>query len=258
MRHDRGAEDAHRKVEHLRITHDLHRRRKAEDDLTPVGIGHRHLHAKAYGDYQERADDERLDPAEAQVLQIENEKNVERRDEHADLEWNAEQQIEADGRADHLGEIGGADGYLRHHPQYVADGSRKAVSTCLGKIAARGEAEARAQRLQQDRHEVRHQRDAQQRVAELGATGERRGPVAGVHVADGDEVPRSQEREHTAPPYAVYRYGAPHLPQRRLAPRTPPAVPTGCVRGYTRSPHRVLHRRFLAGVCRQTSRSCCE
>ena len=167
MRHHRRAEDAHGEVEHLRIAHDLDRWREAEDDLAPIGIGHRHLHAEANGDHHQRRHDEGLDPAEAEVLQIEDEEHVERRDEHADLERNAEQQIESDRRADHLGKIGGADGDLRQQPQHVADRFGERVAARLGKVAPRCEAEARAQRLQQDRHDVRHQRDAQQRVAEL-------------------------------------------------------------------------------------------
>src|SRR5829696_44964 len=47
--------------------------------------------------------------------------------------------------------------------------------------------------LQNDRHDVRQQGDEEQRVAELRAAGERRRPVAGVHVADGDEVARAAE-----------------------------------------------------------------
>ena len=67
-----------------------------------------------------RRDDEGLDPAEAEVLQIEDEEHVERGDEHAELERNAEQQIEPDRGADHLGEVGGADGDLGQHPQHVS------------------------------------------------------------------------------------------------------------------------------------------
>ena len=51
------------------------------------------------------------------VLQPQDQEHVERGDDHADLERNAEQQIEADRGADHLGEVGGADGDLGEQPQ---------------------------------------------------------------------------------------------------------------------------------------------
>ena len=55
--------------------------------------------------------------AEAQPLQIEDQEHVERGEEHADLERNAEEQVEADGRADDLGEVRGDDGELGEQPQ---------------------------------------------------------------------------------------------------------------------------------------------
>ena len=220
VRHHRCAKDAHGEIQHLRIAHDLHRRREAEDDLAPVGIGQRHLHTEAHGDNQQGRYHEGFDPAEANVLQIKDEEHVERRDEHADLERNAEQQVEADRRADHFGEVGGADGDLGQQPKHVADRLGERVAARLGKVASRGEAETGAQRLQQDRHDVRHQGDAQQRVAELRASGERGCPVAGVHIADGNEVARSEEREETAPADTAYRNTTPtpHAKKARHAP----------------------------------------
>ncbi len=57
--------------------------------------------------------------------------------------------------------------------------ARKRVAAGLRQVAPGADAEPRAERLQQDRHEVGQQRDGQQRVAELGAAGERGRPVAG-------------------------------------------------------------------------------
>ena len=130
----------------------------------------------------------------------------------------------------------------------IADRLGERVAARLGEVASRREAETRAQRLQQDRHDVRHQRDAQQRVAELRAAGERGRPVAGVHIADGNEVARPEEREETAPADAAHRNRAPHLTQRRLATRPAPATPSGYGLSRTRRPRHVLHRRFLAGL----------
>ena len=64
---------------------------------------------------------ERLDPAEAFVLQPEDQEHIERRDDDADFQRNSEQQVEADGGADHFGQIGGADHDLGEEPQRISD-----------------------------------------------------------------------------------------------------------------------------------------
>ena len=81
----------------------------------------------------------------------------------------------------------------------IVDRPRVAVAAGLREIAAAGDAEPRGQRLQQDRHQVRHHDDAEQRVAVARAAGEVGRPVAGIHVADGDEVARTGEGEELAP-----------------------------------------------------------
>ncbi len=60
------------------------------------------------------------------------------------------------------------------------------------------------------------QRDEQQRVAELGAAGERGRPVAGIHIADGNEVARPHEGRQLADVRAPPRHtnGAENLLQR--------------------------------------------
>src|SRR5262249_20385765 len=51
-----------------------------------------------------------------------------------------------------------------------------------------------AQCLQQDRHQIGEQRNGKQRVSEFGPAGERRRPVARVHVANRDQITRAKER----------------------------------------------------------------
>ena len=62
--------------------------------------------------------------------------------------------------------------------EHQADRPRIMVATGLRQIAARHDAQLERQVLQQDRHEVRDQHHRQQRVAELRAAGQVRGPVA--------------------------------------------------------------------------------
>jgi hypothetical protein len=99
-----------------------------------------------------------------------------------------------------LGDVGGDDGDFGEEPQNQGDGFREGVAAGLRQVSARGDGEAGAERLQDDRHDVGHQRDDEQRVAELGAAGDRGGPVAGIHVADRDEVAGADE-SHGAPPH---------------------------------------------------------
>ena len=85
----------------------------------------------------------------------------------------------------------------------MRDRARVVIAAGLGEVAAAGDAEARGERLQQDRHQVGDHDDAEERVAEAGAAGEVGGPVAGVHVADGDEVAGAGEGEELAPEAGV-------------------------------------------------------
>ena len=74
------------------------------------------------------------------------------------------------------------------------------------------------ERLQQDRHQVGEQDDAEQRVAEPRAAGEVGGPVARVHVADGHQVARAGEREQLAPEPRVGGIGTVPWTSGRLFP----------------------------------------
>ena len=69
----------------------------------------------------------------------------------------------------------------------------------LRQIALRGHAQLEREALQQNRHQVREHDDEEQRVAETRAAGDVGGPVAGVHVADGDEESRAQKAQQPPP-----------------------------------------------------------
>src|SRR3712207_8080047 len=49
----------------------------------------------------------------------------------------SEQQVEADGGADHFGQVRGADGELRQNPQAPGDGPRIGIPAGLGEVAPR-------------------------------------------------------------------------------------------------------------------------
>src|SRR5207248_10304234 len=83
--------------------------------------------------------------------------------------------------------------------------ARVAVAAGLREVAAAGDAEARGERLQQDRHQVREHDHAEERVTVLGAARKVSRPIARVHVADGDEIAGTGEREQLPPEAGVRR-----------------------------------------------------
>ena len=116
-----------------------------------------------------------------------------------DEQRNVEQQVEPDGRAQHLGQVAGGDGDFAQHPQRQGDAPRIGFAAGLRQVAAGDDAQARAQGLQQDGHGVGHHQHPEQAVAEARAAFQVGGPVAGVHVADADQVGRPGEGEHAPP-----------------------------------------------------------
>ena len=169
VRHHGGAKDAERQIEHLRVGHDFARRRETPDDVAPVGVGQCDLHDEAGCDHREESDNQRFDPAETEFLQVEDEEDVERRNEHADLERDTEDQVEADGGADDLGDVGGDDGDFSQSPQHVGHRFGECITACLCQITSGGYRQSRAKRLQDDCENVRDQRHHEQGVTELGA-----------------------------------------------------------------------------------------
>ena len=226
VRHHRGAEDADRDVEHVAVGEDAGGRDHAARDLAEHRARQPELDGERPGDEDDERDDERFDVAEAAVLQVEDDEHVERRQADAPDERQAEQQVERDGGAEHLGEVAGGDGDFAEDPQADGGLARVVVAAGLGEVAAAGDAEARGERLQQDRHQVRDHDDAEQRVAEARAAGEVGGPVARVHVADRDEVARAGKGEHLFPESGAVRNGdrAVDFGQADLARRQPPAA----------------------------------
>ncbi len=136
---------------------------------------------------------QRLHVAEAPALDHENQQHVQAGDQHAVEERNVKQQVQRNGRADHLGQVAGRNGDLRAHPQRKAHPAPIALVAKLRQVPLRGHAQLQAQALQQNRHQVRRHDDEQQRIAEARAAGDVGGPVAGVHVAHRDQKSRARE-----------------------------------------------------------------
>ena len=126
-------------------------------------------------------------------------------DDDARHERQAEQQVEADRHADHLRQVAGDDRHFAEQPERPVRGRREVAPARLRQVDAGAEAQPHGGGLEQHRHQVREQDDREQRVAELRAGGERGRPVAGVHVADCDQVTGAEEKQHAAPGGALRR-----------------------------------------------------
>ena len=152
------------------------------------------LHGEAAGDAENQQHDERFDVPELILLHVEHEQHVERRQADTPHQRQAEQQIERDGRADHLGQIAGRNRNLTQQPQHDRRRTRIVIAAGLGEIAPAGDPEPQRERLQQDRHQVRQHDHAQQRVAVPRTARQIGRPVAGIHVPDRDQVARARKR----------------------------------------------------------------
>ena len=105
-------------------------------------------------------------------------------------------------------------------PQRPCHPARKGIAAGLREIAPGADAEPYAQRLQDDRHQIGQQRDGEQRVAEFGAAGERGRPVAGIHIADRDEIAGPEECHQLAPERSSFGgLHRPNMPASEGSPR---------------------------------------
>ena len=85
----------------------------------------------------------------------------------------------------------------------------------LGEIPSRSDTQFDAQMLKQNRHEVRDHDHRQQRIAELRATSQVRGPVARIHVAYRHKKTWPRKSDQLSPKRGRHRndYGAMHFRQ---------------------------------------------
>ena len=159
-------------------------------------------------------------------MKIHDGEHIERGDADAPDERNLEQQVERNGRADDFSEVAGANGNFAKQPQRDGDPPGIMITAGLRQVAASHDAELGAERLQNDCHEVREQNDAQQRVAKLRAASEVGGPIAGIHVADRDEIAGARKGQELAPKAQLFWHlnGAMNFRQTGRSPAGPPCL----------------------------------
>ena len=106
--------------------------------------------------------------------------------------------MDADCCADELGQIGRHRDDLRLQPQAEHCGPGVPLAANLRQVEPGGDAQLRAHRLDEHRHEVGAEHNPQQHVAVLRATGDVGGEVAGIDVGHGGHKGRTKEWEQGA------------------------------------------------------------
>ncbi len=162
-------------------------RDEAASGIHPDGPGDENFVREARRDGENQRDDEGLDQAEAAALQRQNDQHVERRNHHAREQRKTEEQLQRDSRAQNFGKIARGDGDFASDPQQKGGAARIMFAAGLREIASRSDTEFGGERLEKHRHQIADEHHAEQPVAEFRAAAEVGGPVAGIHVADGDQ-----------------------------------------------------------------------
>src|ERR1700678_1039128 len=80
-------------------------------------------------------------------------------------------------------------------------------SASLGEIASCGDTEFGGKRLKEHGDEAAEENDAEQCVTKFGTAADVGGPIAGVHVADSDEIAGAGEGKHLSPEGSVRENG---------------------------------------------------
>ncbi len=192
VRHHRRAEDSDCEEDALRPVEAGHE--EAVPDSRRLRMGHEHLEREGDDDDPDQARDHRLEPPEALRLQGEDPERGDAGQERGREEGKPEQELEPDRSAHELREVGRHGDDLRLQPEEDARRARVALTAHLGQVLPGGDAELRAHRLDEHRHQVRHQDDPQQEVAVARPRRHVGGEVARVDVRDRSDERRPEER----------------------------------------------------------------
>ncbi len=198
VRHHRRADDADRHVKRFAAAEykgrgTPERGEQPLDDFSPARLRQQDLDQEAEPDRADQEHDKRLGLADPQTLDRQEQKRVEAGNDESDDRIDAEQQIEPDHGADDFRQVAGRHGDFAENPQGDRKGTRIGFAAGLGQVPAGNDAQPGRQRLQEDGHGVGHQEHPDQLVIELGSPFDVGRPIAGVHIADADEIRRTQK-----------------------------------------------------------------
>ena len=108
---------------------------------------------KADDDGRHEGKDDALDPAHAAAGEEQEHDDVERGDDHAPQQRNAEQQLQSDSGPNHLCEVASNNGDFRRYPQERDNVRGKVLPAVLGDIFPRDHPEPKCKSLQKHRDE---------------------------------------------------------------------------------------------------------
>jgi hypothetical protein len=198
VRHDGGTEDAGGQQHAVGA---LEPRHQAGHCRSRIGVGREQVRRERQDDHTESHRDGDLEGAESARPQREHGEREGADDEPAGQQWDAEEQVQGDRAADHLGQVGGHGDQLGLHPHHPVHRPGQPLPAQLGQAAPGGQTQLRGECLHQHRHQVGHDHDPDQQVAVAGAGGGVGGEVARVDVRHGgDERGAEQDQPAAYPP----------------------------------------------------------
>ncbi len=202
MRHHGCAEYANSYVEALTVD----AREQAGEKGGHIWPRKKYLDRETGGDGGDEGEHEGFDDADAKASEPEDEQGIGGGKENADEQRQVKKKVETDSGSENLGEVTGNDGEFAEDPKDKGNGARVLIAAGLGEIAAGNDSEPGTEGLKEQGHDAREDQDPEKAVAEASASFEVGGPIAGVHVADTDQVGGTCKGEQ-APPERVVSGG---------------------------------------------------
>ena len=202
VRHHRRADDPDGEEHALRP---VEARDEPARDVRARRARHEHLQRERADDDADQRRDHRLEPPEPARLQREDRERGRSREQRSGKERDVEEELETDRGADELGDVRRHRDALRLDPEQDVRAAREPVAADLWEVLAGRDAELRAHRLDEHRHEVRGEDDPEQEVAELRPGSHVRREVPRVDVGDGCDEGGAEEGPEAAHPAAPAR-----------------------------------------------------
>src|SRR6266571_531003 len=165
--HDRGTEDANGDVEHFAVAEDFRPGDESDGGFAPKRMSKKDFVSETKSDRSDERDDEGFDQAEASTLQRENNENVQGSDENTGKKRQTEKKLQCDGGSQNLGEVTGGDSNFADHPKEEGGPAGIVFAAGLSEVTTRRNPKLRRKGLQEHRHQVADEDDAEEGVSKF-------------------------------------------------------------------------------------------
>src|SRR6266567_3426005 len=162
VRHDGRAKDANGDVEHFAVAKDFRPGDESDGGFAPKRMSKKDFVSETKSDRSDERDDEGFDQAEASTLQRENNENVQGSDENTGKKRQAEEKLQCDGGSQDLGEVTGGDSNFADHPKEEGGPAGIVFAAGLSEVTTRRNPKLRRKGLQEHRHQVADEDDAEE------------------------------------------------------------------------------------------------